>query len=74
MEKLNNNQVSSLTNYNEQADLMGADSDSSFDLNSDSEPDEFDEALCDDLSLQVLTEHSGYPGFHYESDNEFDIA
>ncbi len=72
MEKLNNNQVSSLTKYNEQADLMGADSDSSFDLNSDSEPDEFDEALCDDdLSLQA---QSGYPGFHYESDNEFDIA
>jgi len=70
MEKLNNNQVSSLTNYSTQADLMAGldgNSDSDFDSDSDSEPDEFDEALCDALSLQVLTGHA------YESYNEFDI-
>ncbi len=59
MEKLNNNQ---------EANTNDLDSDSSFDLNSDSEPDEFGEALCDDLSLQVQT------GYQFESDNEFDIA
>ncbi len=67
IEKLNNNQVSnlsSLINYIEPDSVTGTDSD--FDL--DSEPDDFAEVLCDNLSLQVLT---GHP---YESDNEFDIA
>lgn len=71
MEKLNNNQV---TSYIGQDSLMCDNSDSDYDLesNSDSftEPDldEFAQALCDDLSLQVLT---GQP---YESDNEFNFA
>ena len=57
------NYLSNMIN-NTQVPITEFDSDSDL-TNSDSEPDEFGEALCDNLSLYVLT------GNQFESDDEF---